>query len=168
MAKYSLETKMDAVQCYLNQNTSFKDIATKFGMHKSDVIKWVATYRCHGAEGLSSKKIGYTGEFKLSVLEYMNTNGLSARSTAAEFNIPSYTTVCSWERIFLEEGSEALFRDNRGRPKKMKTDKINNLKEESKEDLIAEVQRLRMENEYLKKLNALIQKKEKSVTKKKQ
>lgn len=30
------------------------------------------------------------------------------------------------------------------------------------EDLIAEVQRLRMENEYLKKLNALIQEREKS------
>ena len=30
------------------------------------------------------------------------------------------------------------------------------------EDLLAEVQRLRMENEYLKKLNALIQEREKS------
>ena len=30
------------------------------------------------------------------------------------------------------------------------------------EDLLAEVQRLRMENEYLKKLNALVQEREKS------
>ena len=30
------------------------------------------------------------------------------------------------------------------------------------EDLIAELQRLRMENEYLKKLNALVQEREKS------
>jgi len=33
------------------------------------------------------------------------------------------------------------------------------------EDLIAEVQRLRMENEYLKKLNALVQERVKSVKK---
>ena len=33
---------------------------------------------------------------------------------------------------------------------------------ETNEDLLAEVQRLRMENEYLKKLNALIQEREKS------
>ena len=33
---------------------------------------------------------------------------------------------------------------------------------DSNEDLIAEVQRLRMENEYLKKLNALVQEREKS------
>ena len=31
------------------------------------------------------------------------------------------------------------------------------LNPETEEDLIAEVQRLRMENEYLKKLNALVQ-----------
>jgi hypothetical protein len=43
---------------------------------------------------------------------------------------------------------EALFRDNRGRHKKMNTNKI---KEETKEDLIAEVQHVHMENEYLKK-----------------
>ena len=33
---------------------------------------------------------------------------------------------------------------------------------EQNEDLLAEVQRLRMENAYLKKLNALIQEREKS------
>ena len=33
---------------------------------------------------------------------------------------------------------------------------------EKNEDLLAEVQRLRMENEYLKKLNALVQEREKS------
>ena len=37
------------------------------------------------------------------------------------------------------------------KPKKPK------LSKETEEDLIAEVQRLRMENEYLKKLNALVQ-----------
>ena len=43
-----------------------------------------------------------------------------------------------WERIYLEEGKEAL------------------LEERREEDLIAENQRLRMENDYLKKLNALV------------
>lgn len=42
------------------------------------------------------------------------------------------------------------------RPHKSKKD-IN-----ATEDLLAEVQRLRMENEYLKKLNGLVQEREKS------
>lgn len=45
---------------------------------------------------------------------------------------------------------------------KIKKPKINKPVEE---DLLAEVQRLRMENEYLKKLNALVQAKEKSAKK---
>ena len=38
-----------------------------------------------------------------------------------------------------------------------KNQKKPTLNKETEEDLIAEVQRLRMENEYLKKLNALVQ-----------
>ena len=49
--------------------------------------------------------------------------------------------------------------------KKTKETKKKNVNEN--EDLLAEVQRLRMENEYLKKLNALIQEREKSEQKKK-
>lgn len=39
-------------------------------------------------------------------------------------------------------------------------------KVDENEDLLQEVQRLRMENEYLKKLNALVQEREKSEQKK--
>ena len=42
------------------------------------------------------------------------------------------------------------------KPRKAKTNVEEN------KDLLAEVQRLRMENEYLKKLNALVQEREKS------
>lgn len=49
--------------------------------------------------------------------------------------------------------------------KKSKEIKKKNINEN--EDLLAELQRLRMENEYLKKLNALIQEREKSEQKKK-
>jgi transposase len=47
----------------------------------------------------------------------------------------------------------------KGRPPKLKLEK------QTEEDLIAEVQRLQMENEYLKKLNALVQERERSAKK---
>jgi len=165
MAKYSVETKMAVVQYYVKGNDSYKGTANHFGVNKSDVIKWVAAYKNNGTEGLIVKNRSYTGEFKLHVIEYMQTHRLSARSTAAKFNIPGFTIVCKWERIYLEEGIDALFQDNRGRPKKMNPKKKSKLNKQETEDLLAEVQRLRMENEYLKKLNALIQEKEKSATK---
>ena len=46
--------------------------------------------------------------------------------------------------------------------KETKKNKVEKKNLESNEDLLAEVQRLRMENAYLKKLNALIQEREKS------
>lgn len=168
MSKYSLETKFDVVQFILEEKHSQQEAVRHFGIDKGNIQMWVAAYLHHGLEGLSVKRGTYTGEFKVSVIEYMHKKALSARQAAAEFNIPSFTTVCTWERIYLEEGATALHIDKRGHFAKMDTDKTRNkskVKAEIEEDLIAEVQRLRMENEYLKKLNALIQEKEKSPTK---
>ncbi len=49
--------------------------------------------------------------------------------------------------------------ERRGRASKMgkNVGRKKKLPEQTEEDLIAEVQRLRMENEYLKKLHALVQ-----------
>lgn len=114
--------------------------------------------------GLSTKHGTYTGEFKVSVVEYMHNTGASIRKTAAHFNIPSFRTVSRWERIYYEQGKDALFVEQRGRASKMGTKHPRKPKTntEANEDLLSEVQRLRMENEYLKKLNALIQKRERS------
>ncbi len=92
---------------------------------------------------------------------------MSSLKAAAKFKVPSKRTVDKWERIYLEEGALALFKDNRGRSKGMKdkNHKKPPLSEQVKEDLISENQRLRMENEYLKKLNALIQEQERSAKK---
>lgn len=164
MAKYSLELKLEIVQYYLSGKVSFKDTAKKYSVNKADVQKWVAAYRKHNVAGLTSKPEMYTGDFKISVVEYMHNTGSSARQTSAYFNIPSYSTVCNWERIYIEKGASALLQNNRGRIKSMSKKQKCIRKKSDKhttEDLMAEVQRLRMENEYLKKLNALIQVKEK-------
>lgn len=94
----------------------------------------------------------------------MHNTGASIRKTAAHFNIPSYRTVSQWERTYYEQGKETLFKEERGRRSKMGTKCPQKLKTniEATEDLLAEVPRLRMENEYLKKLNALIQKRERA------
>ena len=58
-----------------------------------------------------------------------------------------------WERIYLEEGPEGLSVERRGRSS---TGRSKKLPKEVEEDLLAEVQRLRAENEYLKNLQALV------------
>jgi transposase len=159
MAKYSLEEKMNAVLQVTEKHLSLTAISNSLGCDRKLVQRWVKRYEKLGAEGLARKSGTYTGEFKQHVVEYMHTNNLPIAETAAMFGIPSDTTLSIWERIYYEEGPLALYRDNRGRKKHMSSDKPKKekLTKETEEDLIAEVQRLRMENAYLKKLNALVQ-----------
>ena len=95
----------------------------------------------------------YTPEFKIKVVETMYREKLSYRETARQFDIRDHDRVAAWERIYLEEGAEGLYIERRGRKSTGRPPKI---KKEVEEDLIAEVQRLRAENAYLKKLNALV------------
>ena len=95
----------------------------------------------------------YTPEFKIMVVETMHKEGLSQREVTRQFEINSHDAVAKWERIYLEEGKEGFYVERRGRKS---TGRPAKLKKEVEEDLIAEVQRLRAENAYLKKLNALV------------
>ena len=98
----------------------------------------------------------------------MQRNHLSATEAAVHFNLGSGSVVSNWERIYYEKGPQGLYINQRGRPRKMDSKpKKKKLNTEIEEDLIAENQRLRMENEYLKKLNALVQERIKRENKKK-
>ena len=97
----------------------------------------------------------YTGEYKQMVVETMRKEKLSYLETEKRFNIGGHCSVQRWERIYLEEGPEGLYIDRRGRSGKGGRPP-KQLKPKVEEDLIAEVQRLRAENAYLKKLNALV------------
>ena len=107
----------------------------------------------------------YSPEFKLSVILDMRENHLGYCETVRKYNLgPVETggardTLQRWERKYLEEGYEGLMKDNRGRPSLTgkKRGRPPKLDKKVEEDLIAENQRLRMENEYLKKLSALVQ-----------
>jgi transposase len=161
MTKYSNELKLKAVLCILDKGSSKGAVAKQFGVAHGDIQKLVDAYKVHGIDGLTSKRFTYTQH----VIEYMYANGLSARNTATIFNIAEHVTVLKWERIYSKEGPEALYRENRGRTKKMKKDNQPKMDENAEKELIAEVQRLRMENEYLKKLIALVQEREESAKK---
>lgn len=161
---YSPKLKLEIVQKYLQGAGGVKKLAEEYYVHKSDIQKCRDAYLEHGLEGLNPAPKSYRGDFKISVVEYMHTTGSSLRKTAAHFNIPCKDLITRWERIYYEEGKEALYVERRGRTPKMGTKKTRKLKKNvnENEDLLAEVQRLRMENEYLKKLNALIQERERS------
>ena len=110
-------------------------------------------------KGIPNKR--YTGEFKQRVVETMMKEKLSYCEAARQFGVGDDKRVAAWERIYLEEGPEGLYIERRGRSGKGGRP-AKQIKPEVEEDLIAEVQRLRAENAYLKKLRALVLEEERS------
>ena len=166
--KYSDEIRLTVVMDYLSGKFGgYVKVAQKYGIHRKAIQRWVALYQLYGAEGLCKTSGTYSGYFKIYVIEYMHTNKLSLTETANRFCIPCHETVAKWERIYFEEGPEALQEERRGKHMGNKKASKPKKKVDENEDLLAEVQRLRMENEYLKKLNALVLEREKSERKKK-
>jgi len=101
----------------------------------------------------------HSPEFKLSVILDMRENHLGLRETERKYNV-GHSVILKWERIFLEEGADGLMKERRGKASAAsgtRKGRPPRLDKKVEEDLIAENQRLRMENEYLKKLNALVQ-----------
>lgn len=162
---FSEEHKLEIVKKHLDDGISLTCLARDYHIDKGSIQKWRDAYLEHGVEGLSITPTSYSFDYKIAAVEYMHNTGSSMRQTAAHFNIKSIASLRLWERIYYEEGPDALREERRGGASKLgKINKPRSLKNNvnKDEDLLAEVQRLRMENEYLKKLNALIQEREKS------
>ena len=153
--RYSDEFRLKIVKEYMSRRSGgTKMLGKKYCIHPSTILRWVHLYENHGRNGLTGGTGSYSGEFKVHVVEYMHNNRMSLTATADHFCIQSVPTLSKWERIYC---------NNMGKKKPVKPK--NNVNQN--EDLLAEVQRLRMENEYLKKLNALVQERERSEQKKK-
>jgi transposase len=96
-------------------------------------------------------------------------NHLSQEETAAYFDIRSPACLSQWARQYQAGGIAALEPAPKARKKSPMPTPENNViltpiddETRSREELIAEIKQLRLENAYIKKCNALVQAKAQS------
>lgn len=156
MKNYTATFKKKVVENYLRNGLSHTK--SVYNVDDSSIYKWVR--RLKGGKGLMRKKSeSYSLEKKLEILSYYRKHGKAA--TKEKYDIEA-SVFYKWERILHEKGEAALAEERRGRPKKKVKKDVNQDK-----DLLEENRRLRLEVEYLKKLDALVREREEREKKKK-
>lgn len=162
MSRYSAQFKQSVVKDYLSgKGGGSRDVARRHGIDHGTVRKWVASWRVHGKDAFRKKCSRYDARFKLKVLQFMQLKALSCRETGAVFDIRNPASIGIWKRQYDSGGIQAL--QPRSRARTVKQSKSSPAPDASrpdeartKEELLEELNYLRMENAYLKKLDALI------------
>lgn len=163
MSKYTAAFKLRVVEECLKADGGCRAIAGRHGLCPSMVQRWMVFYRLHGLAGLERKRSTYDAAFRHSVLVHMWANSLSYEAAAAHFNIRHAGHIADWDRKYQSGGIGALHSRPIGRPRKMSDPPRppplapGQDDPRSREELLKELEYLRMENAYLKKLSALVQ-----------
>ena len=169
MAKYSCRFKKKLVLEYLNGEGGYGYISQKYGMSDDSQLKiWVAAYKKFGDEGLKRSRSHkfYSFEEKLSVVESYLTSECSYQELALRMGINQPSIVGRWVRKFKMAGPDALRPHQKGRQKALSELQTDKAKPQDKQMVVDtsvehvkalenELQKLRLENAFLKELRRL-------------
>ena len=153
--KYTKKFKLECVRNYKNGKPLINPSGCKYKSFHDMVREWVRMYDAAGEAGFNHKKPKRTWKVKMVMIQRV-LDGESIRQVALSNGIQG-CLLSKWCKIFQTSGIDGLKLERRGRPPKMATKPKTSNKAKSKEELEKEVEYLRAENEYLKKLSALVQ-----------
>ena len=141
---YTKEFKEMVVQEYLNGEGSLEDLAIKYDIPSSETLrKWIISYNSHEelkdynpkGDVYMTKSRKTTLEEKNEIVQYCLEHNKEYKLAAEHFDV-SYAQVYQWVQKYLKSGEDGLI-DNRGKRKD--------------ESQLSELERLRRENERLKR-----------------
>ncbi len=156
--KYPFHIRLAAVQHYMTGQSTIKETACLFGVGRSPLTRWLRAFRRQGSAGLEDRPARtYTAQFRLRVVRYVAENRCSYAEASARFAIPNESLILDWMRRYRRGGEKAL---HAARPGPAMTQKkyipgTRPLSEMTPKELQKELEYLRAENAYLKKLKAL-------------
>lgn len=159
--KYTYKFKLHCVEEVLKKDRSMESVSNEKVISQTNLRRWVGFYRKYGNKGLLPRKNErYSPDFKFKVLHTIDKKSLSLSEACLFFNIPNDSVIVNWQKQFKEQGLSGLEDKPKGRPRSMNYKRAK--KKPAKpltreEELILENESLRMQVDYLKKLQALIQ-----------
>ncbi len=159
--KYSAELKLQAVQDYLSGKYSQYELIDKYKIaSRTQLQRWICKYNSHssfksvdGGARAMTKGRSTTWQERIDIVLHCMAYERDYGKTAAQFKV-SYNQVYQWVKKY-EDGGEDALQDGRGRKKAPEElTEAERHKMELKK-LEYEIERLKAENAFLKKLEEL-------------
>ncbi|WP_228370844.1 IS3 family transposase [Fusobacterium pseudoperiodonticum] len=159
-------TREDKIKIYerRKKGETIPSLAKNFDVQESNIKYLVDLIEKHGYDILrKDKNRTYSKDFKLQIINRILINHESINSVAINIGLVSPGILHNWLSKFKENGYNVVEKKKGRKPKSMtkpkKNDKTLSEKEKIKQ-LEDEILYLKAENEYLKKLRALVQERE--------
>ena len=161
--KYSKEFKLECVRKYKNGEYIKDPPGVKHAYFHSQILKWNKIFDSVGEVGFDHSRPTLAIKDRMKLIIRIE-NGESYNSVAASAGIND-GLLNKWHKIYLQDGIEGLQSLKRGNPKMNNKPKIKkSLDDMSDKEKIKyyqeQLEYLEAENAYLKKLRALVQKKQ--------
>ena len=159
---YSAQVKTQAVIDYLDGKGSLDDICIKYKISAIGILQqWIKKYndhkifKSHSSKGdkLMTKGRKTTYEERIEIVSFCVANTYDYNLTANKFNV-SYQQVYTWVKKYNNGGYNALV-DRRGKKKTFEELSESEKFSAQLKLLEAENRRLKMENDFLKKLEEI-------------
>ena len=167
MPKFTVEFKLKCIQAYLNHEPLPKVEGTLERSMRSNVTDWLLLYKEKGIAGISNDVIykNYTIKDKIKAIK-MVQKGKSYSEVGRIMGTKTHSTIRSWYLAYMKDGVAGL-QYKKGIKVSTSVDTSTPMKKRlskgEREELLALRKRneiLELENEYLKKLDALVSKRE--------
>lgn len=159
-------TRKDKIEIYerWKKGETISSLTKSFGIRESNIRYLISLIKKHGYDILrKDKNRTYSKDFKLQIINRILIRNEPINYVALDIGLLSTGILYNWLSKFKENGYNVIEKKKGRKPKSMTKPKKNNKifsEKEKLKQLEDEILYLKAENEYLKKLRALVQERE--------
>ncbi|VEF47428.1 transposase [Bacillus freudenreichii] len=102
MTKHTLDERIQAVICVIEDKKSVTVTAREYGVNKTTIQAWVRKYQANGVDGLKEAKKWkrYSEELKMQAVDFYLKQEAGLKTTCEKFNISDPSVLRRWVKHY--------------------------------------------------------------------